>query len=74
MKITRADLKKLIKEELEANMEEGMFGDMKDKLAGIGSKVLSTMEDVAMARAESTSIQPQNVDISGSVSLVYEIN
>lgn len=32
------------------------------------------MEDVAMARAESTSIQPQNVDISGSVSLVYEIN
>jgi hypothetical protein len=52
MKITRADLKKLIKEELEANMEEGMFGDMKGKLAGIGSKVLSTMEDVAMVPAQ----------------------
>lgn len=48
MKITREQLKKIIKEELEANMEEGIFGDMKDKLAGIGSTVLSTMEDVVM--------------------------
>jgi len=31
MKITKTQLRQIIKEELEASMEEGMFGDMKDK-------------------------------------------
>ena len=31
MKITKTQLKRIIKEELETTMEEGMFGDMKDK-------------------------------------------
>ena len=32
MKITKTQLRGIIKEELEASMEEGMFGDMKDKV------------------------------------------
>ena len=31
MKITKTQLRQIIKEELEASMEEGMLGDMKDK-------------------------------------------
>ena len=41
MKITKTQLRNLIKEELDATMEEGMFGDL-------GAKISAGIKDILM--------------------------
>ena len=48
MKITKTQLRQIIKEELEAGMEEGMFGDMKDKAYSMIMNVIAAPGIIAV--------------------------